>query len=287
MQKGSLVNPSYLRFDFTHFSKLNKIDLQKIEEDVNAKILSNTSLQEHINLPLSKARELGAIMLFSEKYEDVVRLIQFDNSKELCAGTHVAATGEIGLFKIISETSTSSGIRRIEAITGNKALSYLNKKDTTLSEITNLVKNKDVLSAIKQLASSKKQLEKQLSELKKISALNIKSDLLNSIIEVNKIKFIGKEVNMEAEEMKNVSFELKKENNLVLVLASKIEDKALLSVMITEDLVLKGLSAISIIKEISKEIKGGGGGQVFFATAGGKNLSGIGQALKKAKEIIL
>ena len=287
MQKGSLVNPSYLRFDFTHFSKLNKIELQKIEEDVNAKILSNISLQEHTNLPLSKARELGAIMLFSEKYEDVVRLIQFDSSKELCAGTHVAATGEIGLFKIISETSTSSGIRRIEAITGNKALSYLNKKDTTLSEITNLVKNKDVVSAIKQLTSSKKQLEKQLSEFKKASALNIKSDLLNSVIEVNKIKFIGKEVNMGSEDMKNVSFELKKENNLVLVLASKVDDKALLSVMITDDLVKKGLSAISIIKEISKEIKGGGGGQVFFATAGGKNLSGIGQALKKAKEIIL
>ena len=287
MQKGSLVNPSYLRFDFTHFSKLNKIDLQKIEEDVNAKILSNISLQEYTNLPLSKVKEIGAIMLFSEKYEDVVRLIQFDNSKELCGGTHVDATGEIGLFKIISETSTSSGIRRIEAITGNKALSYLNKKDTTLSEITNLVKNKDVVSAIKHLASSKKQLEKQLSEFKKASALNIKSDLLNSVIEVNKIKFIAKEVNMEVEDMKNVSFELKKENNLVLVLASKIDDKALLSVMITDDLVKKGLSAISIIKEISKEIKGGGGGQVFFATAGGKNLNGIGKALKKAKEIIL
>ena len=287
MQKGSLVNPSYLRFDFTHFSKLNKIDLQKIEEDVNAKILSNISLQEYTNLPLSKVKEIGAIMLFSEKYEDVVRLIQCDNSKELCGGTHVDATGEIGLFKIISETSTSSGIRRIEAITGNKALSYLNKKDTTLSEITNLVKNKDVVSAIKHLASSKKQLEKQLSEFKKASALNIKSDLLNSVIEVNKIKFIAKEVNMEVEDMKNVSFELKKENNLVLVLASKIDDKALLSVMITDDLVKKGLSAISIIKEISKEIKGGGGGQVFFATAGGKNLNGIGKALKKAKEIIL
>ena len=287
MQKGSLVNPSYLRFDFTHFSKLNKIDLQKIEEDVNAKILSNISLQEYTNLPLSKVKEIGAIMLFSEKYEDVVRLIQFDNSKELCGGTHVDATGEIGLFKIISETSTSSGIRRIEAITGNKALSYLNKKDTTLSEITNLVKNKDVVSAIKHLASSKKQLEKQLSEFKKASALNIKSDLLNSVIEVNKIKFIAKEVNIEVEDMKNVSFELKKENNLVLVLASKIDDKALLSVMITDDLVKKGLSAISIIKEISKEIKGGGGGQVFFATAGGKNLNGIGKALKKAKEIIL
>ena len=287
MQKGSLVNPSYLRFDFTHFSKLNKIDLQKIEEDVNAKILSNISLQEYTNLPLSKVKEIGAIMLFSEKYEDVVRLIQFDNSKELCGGTHVDATGEIGLFKIISETSTSSGIRRIEAITGNKALSYLNKKDTTLSEITNLVKNKDVVSAIKHLASSKKQLEKQLSEFKKASALNIKSDLLNSVIEVNKIKFIAKEVNMEVEDMKNVSFELKKENNLVLVLASKIDDKALLSVMITDDLVKKGLSAISIIKEISKEIKGGGGGQVFFATAGGKNLNGIGKALKKAKDIIL
>jgi len=285
-QKGSLVNPSYLRFDFTHFSKIDKVDLQKIELDINTKILANITLNEHINLPLSKAEDLGAIMLFGEKYEDLVRMIQFDTSKELCGGTHVNATGEIGLFKILSEGSTSSGIRRIEAITGKNALNYLNEKEISLNEISALVKNKDLNAGVYQLLASNKQLEKKLADLKKENVESIKAGLLKSAVEVNGMQFIAKEVEMEAEDMKNISFHLRKEENLVLVLAAKSGNKALLSVMLTDDLVTKGMDAVLIVKEIAKEISGGGGGQVFFATAGGSNPSAINNALKKANEII-
>ena len=285
-QKGSLVNPSYLRFDFTHFSKIEKADLKKIEADVNAKILVNIILDEHINLPLSKAEGLGAIMLFGEKYDDVVRMIQFDTSKELCGGTHVNATGEIGLFKILSEGSTSSGIRRIEAITGANALNYLNDKENLLNEIAGLVKNKDLKKGVEQLITTNKNLEKQITTLKKANAANVKDDLLSSAVEVNGIRFIGQEVEMEAEDMKNVSFALRKEENLAMVLAAKVGEKALLTVMLTDDLVANGMNAGAMIRDIAKEIQGGGGGQPFFATAGGAKPSGIAAALGKAKDLI-
>ena len=285
-QKGSLVNPSYLRFDFTHFSKIEKSDLQKIEASVNAKILANILLNEHNNLSLSKAQELGAIMLFGEKYEDLVRMIQFDTSKELCGGTHVKATGEIGLFKILSEGSTSYGIRRIEATTAENALNYLNEKEILLNELGGIIKNKDLKAGAQQLVASNKQLEKQLVDLKKANAGSLKEELLKSAVELNGIKLIAKEVAMDAEDMKNVSFQLRKEKNLAMVLASKIGDKALLSVMLSDDLLAKGMDAVAIIRHIAKEINGGGGGQPFFATAGGTNASGINNALNKAKEII-
>ena len=285
-QKGSLVNPSYLRFDFTHFSKIEKADLKKIEADVNAKILANIALNEHNNLPLKKAEDLGAIMLFGEKYDDVVRMIQFNTSKELCGGTHVNATGEIGLFKILSEGSTSSGIRRIEATTGANALNYLNDKEALLNKIGALVKNKDLKKGVEQLITTNKTLEKQITTLKKANAGNVKDDLLNSAVEVNGIRFISQEVEMDAEDMKNVSFSLRKEENLAMVLAAKVDEKALLTVMLTDDLVAKGMNAGAMIREIAKEINGGGGGQSFFATAGGTKPSGIVAALEKAKEII-
>ena len=285
-QKGSLVNPNYLRFDFTHFSKIEKADLQKIEADVNAKILANIILDEHNNLPLTKAEDLGAIMLFGEKYEDVVRMIQFDSSKELCGGTHVNATGEIGLFKILSEGSTSSGIRRIEATTGMNAMAYLNDKEALLTEIAGIVKNKDLKKGVEQLISTNKTLEKQITTLKKANAGNIKEDLLKSAILVNGIRFVAQEVEMEAEDMKNVSFALRKEENLAMVLAAKVGEKALLTVMLTDDVVAKGYNAGAIIRDIAKEIQGGGGGQPFFATAGGANPNGIKLALDKAKELL-
>ena len=285
-QKGSLVNPSYLRFDFTHFSKIEKADLKKIETNVNAKILANIILDEHNNLPFKKAEVLEAIMLFGEKYDDVVRMIQFDTSKELCGGTHVNATGEIGLFKILSEGSTSSGIRRIEATTGISALNYLSDKESLLDEIGGLVKNKDLKKGVEQLIANNKNLEKQITTLKKANAGNVKDDLLNSAVEVSGVRFIAKEVEMEAEDMKNVSFALRKEENLAVVLAAKVDNKALLTVMLTDDLVAKGMDAGAMVREIATEINGGGGGQPFFATAGGANPSGIKNALEKAKDLV-
>ena len=286
LQKGSLVNPNYLRFDFTHFSKIEKVDLQKIEADVNTKILENINLNEHIDLPLAKAEGMGAIMLFGEKYDDVVRMIQFNSSKELCGGTHVNATGEIGLFKILSEGSTSSGIRRIEATTGICAFAHLNNKEELLNEIAGIVKNKDLKMGVEQLITTNKILEKQISALKKSNAGNVQEDLLKDAIEVNGVRFIAKQVLMEAEDMKNVSFALRKEKNLVMVLAAKVDKKALLTVMLTDDIVAKGYNAGAMIRVIAKEIEGGGGGQAFFATAGGVKPSGIVAALEKAKEII-
>ena len=286
LQKGSLVNPNYLRFDFTHFSKIEKVDLQKIEADVNTKILENINLNEHIDLPLAKAEGMGAIMLFGEKYDDVVRMIQFNSSKELCGGTHVNATGEIGLFKILSEGSTSSGIRRIEATTGICAFAHLNNKEELLNEIAGIVKNKDLKMGVEQLITTNKFLEKQISALKKSNAGNVQEDLLKNAIEVNGVRFIAKEVLMVAEDMKNFSFALRKEKNLVMVLAAKVDKKALLTVMITDDIVAKGYNAGAMIRVIAKEIEGGGGGQAFFATAGGVKPSGIVAALEKAKEII-
>lgn len=286
LQKGSLVNPNYLRFDFTHFSKIEKVDLQKIEADVNTKILENINLNEHIDLPLAKAEGMGAIMLFGEKYDDVVRMIQFNSSKELCGGTHVNATGEIGLFKILSEGSTSSGIRRIEATTGICAFAHLNNKEELLNEIAGIVKNKDLKMGVEQLITTNKILEKQLSALKKSNAGNVQEDLLKNAMEVNGVRFIAMEVLMEAEDMKNVSFALRKEKNLVMVLAAEVDKKALLTVMLTDDIVAKGYNAGAMIRVIAKEIEGGGGGQAFFATAGGVKPSGIVAALEKAKEII-
>ncbi len=286
VQKGSLVNPNYMRFDFTHFSKIEKSDLYKIESDVNSKILANINLNEHVDLPLSKAEDMGAIMLFGEKYDDVVRMIQFDSSKELCGGTHVKATGEIGLFKILSEGSTSSGIRRIEAITGISALAHLNKKEELLNEIANVVRNKDLKKGVEQLITTNKILEKQISTFKKSNEGNVKADLLKDVIDVNNIRFISKQVLMDAEDMKNVSFALRKEKNLVMVLAAKVGEKALLTVMLTDDVVAKGYNAGAMIRLIAKEIDGGGGGQAFFATAGGIKPSGIVDALEKAKEML-
>ena len=287
VQKGSLVTPSYLRFDFSHFSKIEKVDLKKIESDINAKILANIAINEHVNLPLSKAEKLGAIMLFGEKYDDVVRMIQFNTSKELCGGTHVNATGEIGLCKIISEGSISSGIRRIEAVTGQNALSYLNEKEILLNEISLLVKNNDVKSGVEQLVNAHKLLEKQLLDFQKANLINLKKELLKSAVDMNGIRFVAKEVKIAAVDMKNISFQLRKEQNLALVLASKIDEKALLSVMLTDDLVERGLNAVEMIKVIAKEINGGGGGQAFFATAGGVYTRGIKTALDKVKEIIV
>ncbi len=286
-QKGSLVNADYLRFDFSHFSKIDLLDLKKIELDVNSKILANISLEEHINLPLSKAKKMGAITLFGEKYEDVVRMIQYNTSKELCGGTHVKATGEIGLFKIISESSSSSGIRRIEAITGHKVLDFIDKKEVLLNNLASLIKNKNLKVGVEQLVHTNKNLEKKLANFKKENTKNIKQQLLNSVIENNGVNLILKQVNMEIDEMKNISFQLRKEENLAMVLASRIGEKAILSVMLTDDLIVKGNNAQQIISEIAKEINGGGGGQPFFATAGGSSPDGIKNALDRVKNIIV
>jgi alanyl-tRNA synthetase len=230
---------------------------------------------------------MGAMMLFSEKYNDVVRMIQFDKSKELCGGTHVNATGEIGMFKILSEGSIASGIRRIEAITAMGTLSYFNQIEDTLKDISHLVKSNDLQSGILQLINSNKELEKKLASLKGKNSESEAKNLLDSSTNINGINLISKVVDMDSNEMKSLSFKFRKEKNLIMVLASKENKKALLTVLVTDDLVERGVDASTFVKEIAKEIDGGGGGQKFFATAGGSRIDGLDKALEKAKEIVI
>ena len=286
VQKGSLVNSKSLRFDFSHFAKIDTFLLRKIEKDVNEKILQNIKLEVFNNLPLSQAKEMGALMLFSEKYDDVVRMIQFDNSKELCGGTHVNATGEIGIFKILSEGSIASGVRRIEAITADDTLNYLNQTEDILKEISDLVKNKDPKSAVLQLMNSNKELEKKITFLKSKNSESIAKNILQSSDNINGINLVSKVVDMDAADMKSLSFKFRQEKSLIMVLASSEQKKAVLTVLITDDLVKKGLDASSFVKEIAKEIDGGGGGQKFFATAGGAKINGVDKALEQAKSIV-
>ena len=286
-QKGSLVCADYLRFDFSHFTKLSKQEIYQIETTVNAKILKNIILTEHNNKPLSEAKKEGAMMLFGEKYADVVRMIQFDSSKELCGGTHVNATGEIGLFKITSESSIASGIRRIEAITGAKALAHLNNQDDLVDQIRSLLKTKDVVQSVSDLLSVNKKQEKELQKLKLTQLDAFAEELFAKSEEINKINVIAEKVDLDAAAMKNVAFKLKQKDNLLLVLAAETEAKPIITIMVSDDLVQSNkLSAKALINEISPLIKGGGGGQEHFATAGGSNPKGIQEALGKIKQLI-
>ena len=286
IQKGSFVDPDHLRFDFSHFSRISIEDMEKIEVEVNNRVLSNISLIEHSNLPLKEAEDMGAVMLFGEKYEDVVRMIQFNTSKELCGGTHVAATGEIGLFKIISESSVASGVRRIEAITGLRARKYLSDKEILINELKTSLKTNNIKKAVGDLILEKKRMQKELDKFRNANISNLEKELLSSAIEIKNIRCIIQEVSLDGNQMKQIAYSLRKKNNLLMLLASKKADKALLSLMLTDDLIRKGLDAKNIINTLAKDIEGAGGGQNFFATAGGKNPDGIAKVLETVKLLL-
>jgi len=284
-QKGSLVNDEYLRFDFSHFSKATNDELAEIEQKVNAKIRANYLLKEHRNIPLVQAQDMGAMALFGEKYGDTVRTIQFGSSIELCGGIHVEATGQIGLFKITSESAIAAGIRRIEAITAEKAMNFYSQQLETIQSLRELIKNQNVLKGVQKLLSENQTLSKQVAKMTQAKVGNIKSDLLKAMETINGVNFIAAQVDLDAKSIKNLVFELKKEqDNLYLVLGAANGDKATITVVVSESLAeSKGLHAGNMVRELAQEIKGGGGGQAFFATAGGKDPSGIPNALEKAK----
>ncbi len=289
-QKGSLVHPDYLRFDFSHFQKLSDEEIRKIEIIVNEKIRSNIALDEHRNIPMKAASDMGAIALFGEKYGDTVRVIKFGDSVELCGGTHVANTGQIGFFKIMSESSIAAGIRRIEAITGEKVVEFVFNQMQELNDIKALFKNpKNTVESVKSLFDEVSKLNKQIEEMTNEQAQIVKKQLLQHIEEINGVNFIGAKIGLNsAAAIKDLSFQLKNEiKNLVLVIGAEINGKANLSVMISESLIEeKGWNASQIIRDVAKEIQGGGGGQAFYATAGGKNPAGLEAAINKVKEII-
>ena len=291
-QKGSLVNEEVTRFDFSHFSKVAGEELDKIEKMVNAKIRKNILLDEKRNVPIEEAKKMGAMALFGEKYGDFVRVITFDKdySVELCGGTHVKSTSEIGLFKIISESSVAAGVRRVEAISGQKAIDYVNNQLKELDKLKELLNNsKDVVKAVQQLMGENQQSKKEIELFIQQKAATVKTSLLEKVHKNNGINFIAEKIDLpSADAIKNLSFDLKKEvDNLFLLLAAEVEGKAHLSLIISDNLVKeKSLDATKIIRELSKEIQGGGGGQAFYATAGGKNPGGIQNALNKAATFI-
>lgn len=285
VQKGSLVNPEYLRFDFSHFAKVTDEEISKIEQIVNDMIRQNLALNEMRNTPIKQAEELGAMMLFGEKYGDTVRVIQFGDSKELCGGTHVQSTGNIGWFKITSEGSVASGIRRIEAISNVTAEKYINGKLEELSAVQALFKNpKNTIHAVEEMISANHQMQKQLELFEKDRAKSVKSELKSKITEKNGINVLEAIVSLDGNAIKDILFQLKGEvENLFAVIGGDNEDKCTISIMISDDLVKeKELHAGNIVRAVSKHIQGGGGGQPFFATAGGKNPAGLKDAIAEA-----
>ena len=288
-QKGSLVNSEYLRFDFSHFSKLEDDHIKIIEQKINDKIRFNFKTEEYRNIPIDKANKMGAIALFGEKYSDVVRCIKVDKSIELCGGTHVNYTSQIGLFKIISETAVASGVRRIEAITSEKAIEYYKNKLEKLKEISTLIKSNDVVKAVENLILENKILSKKNDTLIQSHLKEIKLDLLNNSKKIHQINFIASSINLDLKNIKSLAFQLKKEQkDLFLILANKENSKSNLLILISENISKKyNLHAGEIINVLSKEIDGAGGGQQFFAVAGGQKPSGVSKVLKMAEQILI
>ncbi len=289
-QKGSLVNPDYLRFDFSHFSKLSDEEIQQLEKMVNQRIRENI-FSDIKEMPIEEAKKTGAMALFGEKYGEKVRVVTFNNeySIELCGGTHVKASGSIGYFKITSESAVAAGVRRIEAITGTKAEEFIEQQNLTLETAKNLLSSKDVLKSIQTLMEEKEGLQKQLTTILKEKAQLVKKELITRQQSINGVNMISEQIELDsAEEIKNILFELRNQvDNLFCVVGAEVKGKPSLSVIISDSLVKeKNLNAGNIIRELAKEIQGGGGGQAFYATAGGTKTEGLKSALEKAKAIL-
>ncbi|MDY7394910.1 alanine--tRNA ligase [Aureibaculum sp. 2210JD6-5] len=287
-QKGSLVKPKSLRFDFSHFAKVEPDQLQEIEDFVNARIRENLPLVEKRNIPMQEALDEGAMALFGEKYGDSVRAIRFGKSIELCGGTHVQQTGDIWYFKIKSESAIASGIRRIEAITNSVVGDYFVNIDKNYEAVKQVLKNhKEPVKAIENLQEENTNLKKQIENLLKDKASNLKEELKQNFEQINGINFISTEVNLDANSVKDLAFQLGGEiNDLFFIAGSNNDGKAILTIYISKSITNDKLHAGNIVRELGKLIQGGGGGQAFFATAGGKNPEGIAAALEKAKEYL-
>ncbi|MGS2725004.1 alanine--tRNA ligase [Psychroserpens sp. BH13MA-6] len=288
-QKGSAVHSKYLRFDFSHFSKLTVDELRDVENFVNRRIDGKLPLQEQRNIPMQEAINEGAMALFGEKYGDTVRTVRFGQSIELCGGTHVNNTSDIWHFKIVSESAVASGIRRIEAITSDAVKDFYHENNRAYFEMKDLLNNaKEPVKALENLQEENLQLKKQIDQLLKEKAKAVKGDLKNELKELNGITYLTKKLDLDASGIKDVCFEMGSQfDNLFLLFGAENDGKAILSCYISKELVAsKNLNAGQIVRELGKHIQGGGGGQPFFATAGGKNPQGIEQALEAAKDYI-
>ena len=289
-QKGSFVGPDYLRFDFSHFQKLTEDELTTIEKMTNSLVRENAILDEHRGVSMEQAVDMGALAFFGEKYGDKVRVIRYGNSVELCGGTHVKATGQIGLVKITSEGAIASGIRRIEAISATKAEEYVYNQEAIVSNLKALVKSPtEPLKAVQQLMDQNAEMRKQLEALNLEKALKLKDELVTKVELINGINYLSVRINADANSAKDIAFAMRaKVENLFLVLGSENDGKATLSVLVSDELVAtRGMNAGNIVRELAKSIQGGGGGQPGFATAGGKNPSGLDEALALARKFLV
>ena len=288
-QKGSLVNPKQLRFDFSHFAKMTDDEIQQVEDFVNERIQEQLPLIERRNIPFKQAVEEGAMALFGEKYGDSVRAIKFGDSMELCGGIHVKNTAEIWHFKIVSEGAVAAGIRRIEAITSDAVKAHFALQENTLDDVKEALKNpQDILKAVHSLQDENAKLKSQIESLMKDKVKNLKVELASQLQEINGVLFLAKQVDLSPEGAKDLAYELGNlGKNIFLVLATAEDEKPMLSCYISKELVAdKNLNAGIVVRELGKYIQGGGGGQPFFATAGGKNTGGIQEALGKAIDFV-
>ena len=290
-QKGSAVHSKHLRFDFSHFSKMSVDELREVENFVNRRIAGKLPLEEKRNIPMQQAIEEGAMALFGEKYGDTVRTIKFGKSIELCGGTHVKNTGDIWHFKIKSEGAVAAGIRRIEAITNDAVKDFYFENNRALFEIKDLLNNtKEPVKAVKKLQEENTSLQKQIEQLLKDKAQNLTGEIKNQLQEINGVQFLATKVDLDQNGIKNLAFAIGKEyKNLFLLFAtSEKKDKAMLTCYISKELANeRGYNAGTVVRELGKLIHGGGGGQNFFATAGGKNPGGISKALDRAKDYLV
>ncbi len=289
-QKGSLVSPGSLRFDFSHFQKLTDEELLQVERIVNRRIRQNLPLDERRNLPINEARELGAMALFGEKYGDLVRVIRFGDSVELCGGTHVSATGQIGMFKIITETAIAAGVRRIEAITATAAEDYTHKLQNTVREIGGMFHNApNLVNAVSKALDENADLRKQIEEFMRERIKTLKNQLLQNAEALGDARLVSLSTELPADMVKNLAHMLRGEvsQGLVFVAATTDSGKPLITIALSDDMVARGLNASALVREAAKEIQGGGGGQPFFAQAGGKNAAGLEAALARAKASIV
>jgi len=288
-QKGSLVNPNYLRFDFSHFSKVSDDELRQLEASVNAQIEAQLQLVEHRNIPIKEALDKGAMALFGEKYGDSVRMIEFGESKELCGGIHVKNTAEVWHFKIISEGAVAAGIRRIEAITGDAVKDFYKNQETTLAEIKETLKNpQDVLKSVASLQDDNAKLKKQIEQLLKEKIDGLKNTLVADFQEINGINFLAKQVDLSMSSAKDLAQAIGTSKPNSFVFLASIEDNTPnIHCYIAKELVTeKSLNAGNVIRELGKYIDGNGGGQPFFASGKGKNVNGIKDALEKVVDFV-
>ena len=288
-QKGSFVSPDTLRFDFSHFEKVTDEQLREVSRIVNSMIREDIPLDEHRDTPLEEAKKLGAIALFGEKYGDKVRVVRFGPSCEFCGGIHASSTGRIGMFKIISESSVAAGIRRIEAVTGKQCEEMLYAMEDTAKAIGNMFNNaKDLQGAIAKFIDEHEDLKKEVEAMKAQAAARIKAKLIEQVQNINGVNVIKAVVPADAQQCKDIVFQIREAmpGSLVCALGTKVGGKPSITVMLSDDMVKDhNLNAGKIVREAAKLIQGGGGGQPFFATAGGKNPDGISAALDKAVEL--